>query len=217
MAAWHEERDRLREQDAALKAQSAEIQAADDAALAAWKQARDEAVATGEPIPPRPIPLDRSHVNDAWASVRNRMRFHAEEKAQAVAADADAVEEAVKAQEVERQAEIAAMAAQIRRWLSEAAEASAVMREVARAIDKAAGISQHPSRADRIPGKPDLDMLLDAAVAGRSLLDPRPLMPREPQIQAVEDPLGFTRPNEFGYDDADRPAPPALPNRPSLV
>lgn len=215
VAAWNAERERLREEEAALVAQVAEINEADAAALAEWQQATAEATEAREPLPPRPVPRDQSHVGRPLSMVRWALSQHAEKRAQAVAADAKAVRAKMLALEVERQAEIATFAEPLRRLQAEAKEAANVMRQVVQAEDKAAGKVSHPGRAARIIAQPDIETLMAAAEAGRTLLEPLPLVPTEPKIQGVDDysPFGMDRSGRLGYEDHDRPPPPPKPHR----
>ena len=222
-AAWEAEGAELAKRRASLVGQIMAGTAEQEKVDAAHEQKVREAVEKSQAIPPKPEPVDRSHLDAAlwmqqWAEDTHRERRTA---VIAEAADTGAFV-GLEDREMARRARLVALAPEIEECLREAREDATLLRSLVLAIDLKNGRTTHPSRAERIDTKPDLETMLAAATQGRSLLVPEEPQPRPPRVMVDDDSdtahrlghrqameanqarLGYSQGGAFGGHD-DRP------------
>jgi hypothetical protein len=174
-AEWIRAGDALAARRASLDQQIRQAQQSQQKADAAHSEAVTAAVRSGAAIPETPAGVDFSPLNRASDVQRADEQSHRDRRAAVVASVAGEVLAKLRERERARQELLVALGAKLDALVDEARRDVAVARDVLDSEDD--GLRTYPSRAARLP-TPSGAGLLDAAKAGRSLLDPTPLPPR---------------------------------------
>jgi hypothetical protein len=220
-AEWEAAGQALREKRAALVRHVLDTRRPYDESVTAHKAAVAAAVEIGDvpPLAPEPPPLD--HLAEAEAMVRSLEEAHRGRRTEVLVAAAEDLQTALRDRESVRNARMAALAPEIRAARAQAVADFGLLGSILGAQDRAAGLSVHPSRGERIPTTVSTEALLDAAEADVSMLAPIPVAAvasgrvliddgtddRIPQIEPRR--LGMSR--SFGNTTAGWPTYSALP------
>lgn len=141
------------------------------------------ALDAGEAPSPRPVEPDLRHLDDAKHLLEAQEREHRGRRDSVLAAIADDVLAGLADWERADNSEAMTLAPKVRRLIARRQDLR-LAADVYAATDRHAGLTVRPSRADRVRRDVDADLLLDAAEADLSLLDPEPMLGaiREPTI-----------------------------------
>jgi hypothetical protein len=166
----------LAEKRAALVRHEFEARRPYEEAVVAHKAAVAEAVESGEMPPPAPQPPDLRHLDSAKALLRTQEEAHRERKDAVLAEIATDVLNALGDRERVDNAEAAQIAPRLRRLVTRRSADLSLVALVIGAVDREAGLSTHPSRAERVPRSIAVEALLAAAEADVSVLEPVPML-----------------------------------------
>lgn len=176
-AAYEAEGEALKEKRAALVRHEFEVRRPYEEAVVAWKAAIREAVDSGEKPPEAPEPPQERlrSLDTAKAILRTQEDAHRERRDAVLADIATDVLNALGDRERVDNAEAAEIAPRLRRLVTRRTADLGLVAQLIGAVDREAGLSVHPSRAERVPRSIGLEALLAAAEADVSVLEPVPM------------------------------------------
>ncbi len=197
-AAYEAASEALREKRAALVRHIFDAKAPHEQAKVEHAAAVASAVESGDAPPPAPEEPDLRAYTQAEALLRMQEEAHRERKDSVLAEIATDVLNALEDREHVDNVEAVAIAPRLRRLVTRRSADLALVAQVIGAVDREAGLSTHPSRAERVPRSIGVEALLAAAEADVSVLEPVPMLGPS---------AGRVLPDD-GRDDGIRRAPP---------
>jgi hypothetical protein len=127
------------------------------------------------------------HLDDARTLLDAEERQHRARRSEVLATAADDLLRGLADRERADNATVAALAPRLRDLVIRRKADLRLVAEVLAAVDRTAGHAVHPSRSERVRRTVDVDLLLSAAEADMSLLDPEPLPPPTSQARTMRD------------------------------
>lgn len=171
-AEYERKRQRLAEQRQAQVAHDFAARRPYEEAVVAHRAAVAEAVEKGEAPPVAPAPPDLRHLGDAAAPLHSQVEAHRERRDEVLAAAATDLLNALEDRERAGNARLGQMVPDLRELHAERVADLALVAQVIGAVDRQAGETRHPSRAERVPRDLTVEALLAAAESGTSVLAP---------------------------------------------